>query len=97
MIEKLKLIWPVARLGFRYLEDGDLWHSIEHNVPNSQFGPGAVRDFDWYRREGDLLIQNWVPIDIIDLYLQMDVDLFDRLRRQIELRKLGELWFMPSL
>lgn len=56
----------------------------------------TIRDFDWYRREGDYPIENWVPIDVIDLFMQMEVDLFDRLRRQVELRKLGKNWFDPS-
>ena len=47
----------------------------------------TMRDFDWYRREGDLLAQNWVPIDMIDLCLQLGVDLMERLRQQIEQRK----------
>ena len=34
---------------------------------------------DWWRREGDLLVQNWVFIDLPDLFLQMGVDLFARL------------------
>lgn len=49
----------------------------------------TIRDFDWWKREGDLLIENWVPIDLIDLCLQMGVDLFARLRYQIEQRKRG--------
>lgn len=56
----------------------------------------TIRDFDWYRREGDYLVQNWVPIDMIDLFRQMGVDLFDRLRRQVELRKSGKHWFDPG-
>ena len=55
----------------------------------------TMRDFDWWRREGDLLVQNWVPIDIGDLCMQMGVDLFDRLRRQVEQRKRGIQWFDP--
>jgi predicted ester cyclase len=51
----------------------------------------TLRDFDWWKREGDLLIENWVSIDMIDLFRQMDVDLFDELRRQIEQRKQGRL------
>jgi hypothetical protein len=54
-----------------------------------------MRDFDWWRREGGLLIQNWVPIDIVDICMQMGVDLFDRLERQVELRKRGKHWFNP--
>ena len=46
----------------------------------------TIRDFDWYRREGDLLVQNWVPIDMIDIFQQFGIDLFDRLRRQIQQR-----------
>ncbi len=53
----------------------------------------TLRDFDWYKREGDYLIQNWVPIDLIDLFLQLDVDLFDRMHRQNELRKRGINWW----
>lgn len=49
----------------------------------------TMRDFDWYRREGNYLMQNWVPLDMIDLFLQMDVDLFARLQEQIEQRKCG--------
>ena len=44
----------------------------------------TIRDFDWWRREGDLLVENWVPIDMIDIFKQFGVDLFDRLRQQIE-------------
>jgi predicted ester cyclase len=47
----------------------------------------TIRDFDWYRRDGNRLAQNWVPIDLIDIFLQMDVDLFERLHQQIEERK----------
>ena len=44
----------------------------------------TIRDFDWYRRDGTKLIQNWVPIDLIDLCLQMGVDLFERLQEKIQ-------------
>lgn len=47
----------------------------------------TMRDFDWWKREGDYLIENWVPIDMIDLCRQMGVDLMERLRRQIEARQ----------
>ena len=49
----------------------------------------TMRDFDWWKREGDYLIENWVPIDMIDLCRQMGVDLMERLRHQVELRKSG--------
>ena len=31
---------------------------------------------DWWRREGDLLIENWVFVDISHVLLQMGYDLF---------------------
>lgn len=46
----------------------------------------TIRDFDWWKREGDLLVENWIPIDLIDLFRQMGVDLMDRLRVQVEQR-----------
>ena len=52
----------------------------------------TLRDFDWWKREGEYLIENWVPIDMIDLFRQMDVDLMERLRQQIEARKRGAEW-----
>ena len=47
----------------------------------------TIRDFDWWKREGEYLIENWIPIDMIDLCRQMGVDLMERLRQQIEQRK----------
>lgn len=47
----------------------------------------TIRDFDWYRRDGESLVQNWVPIDLIDVFMQLGVNLFDRLHEQIEQRK----------
>ena len=46
----------------------------------------TIRDFDWWKREGDLLVENWIPIDLIDLFRQMGVDLMDRLRVQVTQR-----------
>ncbi len=34
----------------------------------------------WWRREGDLLVENWIPIDLIDIFQQLGVDLFERMR-----------------
>ncbi|MBC8263961.1 MAG: ester cyclase [Anaerolineales bacterium] len=46
----------------------------------------TTRVMDWWRREGDSLVENWVMIDIIDIFQQFGVDLFDRMRRQVEQR-----------
>ncbi|WP_256421201.1 ester cyclase [Halobellus rarus] len=39
-----------------------------------------MRVIDVWRREGDLLAENWVFIDMIDLLDQLGVDVFERLR-----------------
>jgi predicted ester cyclase len=46
----------------------------------------AMRVMDWWRRQGDRLVENWVFIDMIDLFLQMDVDLFAEMQKQIRSR-----------
>ena len=46
--------------------------------------PITMRVADWWRREGDTLRENWVLIDLPDLLLQMGVDLFGRLREQVD-------------
>jgi hypothetical protein len=46
-----------------------------------------MRVADWWRREGDVLRENWVLIDLPNLLLQMDVDLFGRLAEQVAARK----------
>lgn len=38
-----------------------------------------MRVCDWWRREGDLLVENWVFVDIPHVLLQMDYDLFAKL------------------
>lgn len=48
--------------------------------------PITMRVADWWRREGDLLRENWVMIDLPELLLQMGVDLFARMRDQISVQ-----------
>lgn len=43
----------------------------------------GMRVADWWRRSGDKLVQNWVFIDLPDLFLQMGVDLFARSRETV--------------
>jgi predicted ester cyclase len=40
----------------------------------------TFRVFDFWRREGDRLAENWVLIDMVDLLNQIGVDVFERLR-----------------
>lgn len=39
----------------------------------------TMRVMDFWRREGELLAENWVMIDIPDLLLQMGIDVFERM------------------
>lgn len=39
-----------------------------------------MRVSDWWRREGDLLVENWVFVDIPHFLLQLDVDVFADLK-----------------
>ena len=41
---------------------------------------------DFWKRDGDLLLENWVMIDLIGAAMESGVDLFDRLHRQVEQR-----------
>lgn len=43
----------------------------------------TIRDFDWWKREGNLLVENWVPMDLIDVFQQLGVDLLARMREQV--------------
>lgn len=45
-----------------------------------------MRVMDFWRREGNLLRENWVLIDTIEYFLQLGYDLFERLRMQIDSR-----------
>jgi SnoaL-like polyketide cyclase len=41
--------------------------------------PISMRVMDFWRREGEFLSENWVFIDLIDLFLQMEIDIFERM------------------
>ncbi|WP_461206264.1 ester cyclase [Clostridium sp. DL1XJH146] len=42
----------------------------------------VMRNFDFYRREGNYLVENWVFLDMIDILKQLGIDIFDRLRNK---------------
>jgi predicted ester cyclase len=70
---------------------GGIWDTVFSDHHGEYAGIPAtgnvmtIRDFDWWKRgDNGLLIENWIPIDMIDLCRQMGVDLMDRLRQQIE-------------
>ena len=69
---------------------GGIWDTVFSRHNGEYAGVAAtgklltLRDFDWWRRDGDLLAENWVPIDMIDLFRQLGVDLMARLRERVE-------------
>ena len=74
------------------IHDGDFvvtggWPSVvaTHTGPDwLGVGPTGAhvgfRVMDFYRVDGELIAENWVPIDIVDVLRQMHVDVFARLR-----------------
>ena len=62
-------------------------HAGDYLGAKAIHGPITMRVADWWRREGDVLRENWVMIDLPDLLLQMGVDLFARLAEQVALRR----------
>lgn len=42
------------------------------------------RLMDFYRREGDLIIENWVPVDMLHLFLTMGYDVLAELQRRVK-------------
>ena len=74
----------------QWVEYGDTVFSQHHGEYANIAATGkllTLRDFDWWKREGDYLIENWVPIDMIDLCRQIGVDLMARMGRQIADRR----------
>ncbi len=89
----------MGRIGEGAFCAGGIWDTAYSRHNGMYAGVAAtgklltLRDFDWWKREGDYLIENWVPIDMIDLFRQMGVDLMARLQEQVELRRRGKsLW-----
>ena len=39
-----------------------------------------MRSLDFWRCEGDLIRENWVLVDLLDVYSQIGVDVFARLK-----------------
>lgn len=63
--------WPNMRLTIT----GDGWMGI---APAGQ--EVLLRSLDFWRMENNLIRENWVLVDLIDLYAQIGVDVFDRMR-----------------
>lgn len=62
-----------AKAAAAVASDGVRWHG--HEPVGSVKGSG--------RREGDQYVQNWVFVDMVHLFGQMGVDLFERMRAKL--------------
>lgn len=91
-----RIAFPRRRGGQHYVRIGDGafsatggWPSVTawHDGPFIGSGPTGrevtMRVMDFYFHHEGLIRENWVPIDIIDLLRQMDVDVFARMRLQL--------------
>ena len=50
----------------------------------------GINGMDIWVREDNMLVENWVFVDMIDLFRQFGIDLFDRLHRSIKQRRQDE-------
>jgi predicted ester cyclase len=57
-------------------------HSADYLGASVTHKPISMRVADWWFRDGDVLRENWVMIDLPELLLQMGVDLFARLKER---------------
>jgi predicted ester cyclase len=82
------------RMGLHVAEVGDGnyaawagWPSVRAHHAGEYLGVPPTgnmaewRLMDFYRRDGDRIIENWVPVDMIHLFLTMGVDLFAELEK----------------
>ncbi len=53
----------------------------------------TMRSLDFWRVEGDLIRENWVMVDLLDVYRQLGVDVFARLREFNKARVPGMIPF----
>ena len=63
--------WPNMRMTL----SGDGWMGI---APGNQ--ALTMRSLDFWRCEGDVIRENWVAVDLLHVYDQLGVDVFERMR-----------------
>lgn len=74
--------WPNMRLTIT----GDGWMGI---APNNQ--EITLRSLDFWRLEDGLIRENWVLVDLLDLYAQIGVDVLGRMREFNKARNVAPL------
>ena len=72
--------WPDMAMTISH----DGWLGI---VPSGQ--EITIRSLDFWRLEGDLIRENWVLVDLLDVYRQLGVDVLGRMREFNKARSLG--------
>ncbi len=92
--------FPNRRGGNHYIRIGDGDYAVTGGWPSvygEHHGDGwlgmaptgktiQMRVMDFYRCDGNLIRENWVPIDILHILLQMNVDLLGRLQARSALK-----------
>jgi predicted ester cyclase len=76
--------------GMRATVTGDGWLGI---APGNQ--PITMRSLDFWRCENGMIRENWVLVDLLDIYQQLRVDVFARMRELTVGRQPGGLKGMP--
>ena len=74
--------WP----NMRQTVSGDGWLGI---APANQ--PISLRSLDFWRIEDGLIRENWVLVDLLDVFRQVGIDVFERLRAFNKSRNLGPI------
>lgn len=62
--------------------NGDGWLGLKATGKNI-----TLRVVDYWRREGDKLVENWVLIDMVDILEQLGINVFELLQKEIENKK----------
>lgn len=79
-------------INFHFFADGDYvavtgWPNMKQTISHDGWmgiAPGnkliTMKSLDFWRVENNLIRENWVLVDLLDVYDQLDVDVFGRLR-----------------
>ena len=62
--------------GVKATHDGEY---LDHGASGNAI---EINGLDWWKRDGEVLIENWVFVDMIHLFRQLGVDLFERLAQE---------------
>ena len=74
--------WPNMRLTLK----NDGWMGLPPTNKELE-----MRSLDFWRLENGLIRENWVLIDLIDIYRQLGINIFDRLREFNKSRQTGKI------